>query len=83
VEREAHWTCKLLFPQYRGNPGPKCGSEWVGEQGRGRVWVTFRIAFEMQMKKISNKKLEKKKNEKSYLLECPSNDSEVNSLIQV
>jgi hypothetical protein len=27
MEREAHWTCKLSMPQYRGTPGPKSGSE--------------------------------------------------------
>jgi hypothetical protein len=35
VEREAHWSCKLYMPQYRGTPGPRPGSglvgEWVGE----------------------------------------------------
>jgi hypothetical protein len=31
LEREAHWTCKLYMPQYRGTPGPKSGSGWVGE----------------------------------------------------
>jgi hypothetical protein len=35
VEREAHWSCKLYMPQYRGTPGPRSGSgrvgEWVGE----------------------------------------------------
>jgi hypothetical protein len=31
VEREAHWTYKLYMPQYRGMPGPKSGSGWVGE----------------------------------------------------
>jgi hypothetical protein len=35
LEREAHWTCKLYMPQYRGTPGPKRGSGWVGEWG----WV--------------------------------------------
>jgi hypothetical protein len=35
MEREAHWTCKLYMPQYRGTPGPKRGSGWVGEWGRG------------------------------------------------
>jgi hypothetical protein len=29
LEREAHWTCKLYMPQYRGTPGPKRGSGWV------------------------------------------------------
>jgi hypothetical protein len=36
VEREAHWSCKLYMPQYRGMPGPRSGSgrveEWVGER---------------------------------------------------
>ena len=34
-----HWkerpTCKLYMPQYRGTPGPKRGSGWVGELGGG------------------------------------------------
>jgi hypothetical protein len=29
--REAHWLCKLYLPQYRGMPGPRSGSGWVGE----------------------------------------------------
>jgi hypothetical protein len=29
-------------------------SGWVGEQSRGRVKGTLRVAFEMEMKKISN-----------------------------
>jgi hypothetical protein len=45
MEREANWTCKLHMPQYRGMPGPKGGSGWVGEGGR--VWGTFGIALEM------------------------------------
>ena len=51
LEREAHWSCKLQMLQYRGTPGPRSGSRWVGEQvGRGvvgRVWGTFGIAFEL------------------------------------
>jgi hypothetical protein len=35
LEREAHWTCKLYMPQYRGTPEPKRGSGWVGEWGEG------------------------------------------------
>jgi hypothetical protein len=31
LQREAHWTCKFYMPQYRGMPGPKRGSGWVGE----------------------------------------------------
>jgi hypothetical protein len=34
-EREALWTCKLYMPQYRGMPGPKRGSGWVGDWGVG------------------------------------------------
>jgi hypothetical protein len=37
VGREAPWYCKLYMPQYREMPGPRSGSGWVGEQGRGRV----------------------------------------------
>jgi hypothetical protein len=29
------WYCKLYIPQYRGTPGPRSGSGWVGEQGKG------------------------------------------------
>jgi hypothetical protein len=35
LEREAHWTCKLYMPQYRGMPGPKNGNGWVGKWGGG------------------------------------------------
>jgi hypothetical protein len=35
LEREAHWTCKLYMPQYRGMHGPKSGNGWVGEWGEG------------------------------------------------
>jgi len=28
-------SCKLYMPQYRGIPGPRSGSGWVGEQGGG------------------------------------------------
>jgi len=34
------------MPQYRGTPGPRSGSEWVGEW-EGRVWGTLGIALEM------------------------------------
>jgi hypothetical protein len=47
------------MPQYREMPGPRSGSGWVGEQGGERVEGTFRIAFEMYIKKISNKKTTK------------------------
>jgi hypothetical protein len=40
------------MPQYRGTPGPRSGSGWVGEWVG--VWGTFGIAFEMYMKKIPN-----------------------------
>jgi hypothetical protein len=41
LEREAHLTCKLYMPQYRGMPGPRSGSGWVGEwgeEGMGDFW---------------------------------------------
>jgi hypothetical protein len=44
------------MPQYRGMPGPRSRSQWVGEQGRGRVYGTFGIAFEMYIRKISSNK---------------------------
>jgi hypothetical protein len=52
-------TCTLYMPQYRGTPGPKRGSGWVGEWGRG-YGGTFGIALEMQMRKIPNKNIFKK-----------------------
>jgi hypothetical protein len=44
--RKVPWSCKLYMPQYRGTPGPRSGSGWVGEWGV-RVWGTFGEAFEM------------------------------------
>jgi hypothetical protein len=35
LEREAHRSCKLYMAQYRGMPGPRSGSGWVGEWGGG------------------------------------------------
>jgi hypothetical protein len=49
------------MPQYRGMPGPGSRSGWIGDQGRGRVLGIWGIAFEMQIKKISNK-INNKKN---------------------
>jgi hypothetical protein len=37
---------KLYMPQYRGMPGPKSGSGWVGGWG-GEGLGTFGIALEM------------------------------------
>jgi hypothetical protein len=45
--REAPWSCKLYMPQYRGTPGPRSGSGWVGECVCGFNGGTFGIAFEM------------------------------------
>jgi hypothetical protein len=53
------------MPQYRGTPGPKSGSGWVGEWGG--VFGTFWIALEMYMRKIHNKKLILKKKRKERL----------------
>jgi hypothetical protein len=46
VKKEAHWSCKLYLPQYRGMPGPRSGSGWVGE-GWGSMGETFGVALEM------------------------------------
>jgi hypothetical protein len=46
LQREAHWTCKLYMPQYRGTPGPKRGSGWVGDWGGG-YGDTIGIALKM------------------------------------
>jgi hypothetical protein len=37
---KAHWSIKPYMSQYRGTPGPRSGSGWVGESG-GRVWGDF------------------------------------------
>jgi hypothetical protein len=37
LEREAHWSCKLYMPQYRGTSGLRSGSGWLGE------WVGERV----------------------------------------
>jgi hypothetical protein len=31
--RETPWSCKLYMPQYRGTPGPRSRSGWVGAGG--------------------------------------------------
>jgi hypothetical protein len=50
------------MPQYRGMPGPRSGSGWVGEQGEGGYReLSFRIAFEMYIKKYLIKKNKEKK----------------------
>jgi hypothetical protein len=44
------------MPQYRGMTGPRSRSGWIGEQGGGwGIQGTYGIAFEMYIKKISNK----------------------------
>jgi hypothetical protein len=35
--RRGPWSCKDSMPQYRGMPGPRSGSGWVGEQGEGKT----------------------------------------------
>jgi hypothetical protein len=35
--REVPWSFKLYIPQYRGTPGPRIGSGWVGKWGGGGV----------------------------------------------
>jgi hypothetical protein len=53
VEREAYWSCKLYMPQYRGMPGPRSGSGWVGEHV-GDFWDSIVNVNEIntQLKKI-------------------------------
>jgi hypothetical protein len=35
------------MPQYKGMPGSGSMSGWVEEEGRQRVYGTFRIAFQV------------------------------------
>ena len=55
---------QTLYAPVQGNTRAKKW-EWGGrgarQGGAGRVYGTFGIAFEMQIKKISSKKKEKKK----------------------
>jgi hypothetical protein len=47
---------QTLYAPVQGNTRAKKW-EWVGRGVAGRVWGTFGIAFEMYIKKISNKTL--------------------------
>ena len=57
-----HWKerplglANFVCPITGETPGPRSGSGWVGEL-EGRVWGTFGIALEMEMRKIPNKKI--------------------------
>jgi hypothetical protein len=42
------------MPQYREMPGPKKW-EWVGREVGARVWGTFGITLELELRKIHNK----------------------------
>ena len=70
--KEAHWTCKLYMPQYRGPPGPKSGSGWLGEWGGEEYIGDFLDSIGNVMRKIPNKKLiQKKPNEfMKFLVLC-------------
>jgi hypothetical protein len=50
---------QTLYAAVQGNARAKKW-EWVGRRVWGRVWGTFLIPLEMQMKKIPNKKCHKK-----------------------
>ena len=61
--RRGPWSCEDSRPQYREMPGPGSGSGWVGEhrdkggyRGFSERKLGKGIAFEMEMKKTSNKK---------------------------
>ena len=62
---------QTLFVPVQGNTRAKKW-EWVGRgAGWGSVWGTFGISFEMYMKEIFNKKLEKMiKSMEILLVEC-------------
>jgi hypothetical protein len=58
VEREAHWSCKLYMTQYRGVPGPRSGSGWVGEwveECVGDFWDSIGNVNEINTKKKREK----------------------------
>jgi hypothetical protein len=42
--REVPWYCKLYMPQYRGMPGPRSGSGWVGEYSYSVQYIRKFIA---------------------------------------
>jgi hypothetical protein len=53
LEREAHWTCKLYMPQYRGMPGIKkkwkCKGREVGGEGVGTFEMYILSVIEENM----------------------------------
>ena len=51
---------QTLYAPVQGNARAK-KFEWVGRGVGGRVWGTFEIALEMQMRKIPNKNVKKEK----------------------
>ena len=63
--REAPWSCKLYMPQYRGMPGPRSGSGWVGEQGRyrGLLGQHLKCKCRKYLIEIGKKMKEKKETE--------------------
>jgi hypothetical protein len=63
---------QTLYAPVQGNARAKKG-EWVGRGvGEGRVWETFGIALEMEMRKIPNKKhFKKEKKKKASVILAP------------
>jgi hypothetical protein len=49
---------QTLYVPVQGNARAKKW-EWVGRRFGGRVWGTFGIALEMQLRKIPNKNINK------------------------
>jgi hypothetical protein len=49
---------QTIYAPVQGNARAKKW-EWVGRGVGGRVWGTFRIALEMEMRKIPNKIIKK------------------------
>jgi hypothetical protein len=58
---------QTLYAPVQGNARAKKW-EWVGRGVVGRVWGTFGIAWEMQMRKIPNKKRKKEKKTKKRIV---------------
>jgi hypothetical protein len=57
------------MPQYRGKPGPRSGSEWVGEQGGGGEGIGdfWDSIFNVNIENIQEKKRKIKSSIKEHL----------------
>ena len=65
---ETPWSRKLYMRKYRGGPGPRSGSGWVGEQGKGEGTGNFRDSIWNVNKETNKKKWKNYKMDRKYKL---------------